>query len=180
MPNGEPEDQDQAEAKDVHFSDFEIYAESNPGFDNSDLYEHFPSKPKGTLRRWKMEYLNSKEEQKPEQKPQKEKSNETLIKNNRTLMRNTPYDDDFFEGMPPSQVNTFLLNYHRKREEEKGGDREPNTPIIGTPVGNANNPIDDFLAIDSRLRKIEFEAPASKVFSKEKSKKEAEKQWVRL
>lgn len=178
MPNGEPENPPLA--KDVHFSDFEIYAENNPGFDNSDLYEQFPDKPKGTLRRWKMEYLNSKEEQKPEQKPQKEKSEETLIKNNRTLMRGTPYDDDFFKGMDPHQVNTFLLNYHQKQRENSEKEKEPNGPIIGTPVGSAGDPIDDYLEIDSRLRKVSFEAPASKVFSKENNRKEAKKQWVRL
>jgi hypothetical protein len=104
-----------------------------------------------------------------------------LEENNRALMKGTPFNEAYFEGMPQKEINKFLLNYHKKHEEDAPEpEKEPNTPILGTPVGSGKNRyyLDKFLVMDPKERTIDFEAPASVVFEHHKNKEEATKKWL--
>ena len=163
--------------------DFNTWFSDNPGAENADLYDQFPNNPTSTLRRWKMDYINSKSQKiSPEEQsvPSATPKEETLSLNNKTLMRGTPFSEKTFQGMTPNAINKFLLNWHEGRRERGEDTPAPNTPIVGTPVGSGNPkmPIDDFLTMDAKNQKIYFEAKASKVFSKAKNKEEAYNKWV--
>lgn len=105
-----------------------------------------------------------------------------LEENNKALMRGTPFNEDYFKGMPPKVVNQFLLNYHNKEAAKppEEPEKESNTPILGTPVGSgkAKYYLDNFLTMDPKAREIDFTAPASVVFEQQKNQNEATKKWL--
>lgn len=181
MSNDKPEVNTQV-PQDITYEDFKIYADANPGSDNSDFYKEFPSKPTSTIRRWKMKYKES--ERDPDDVPgvpeQEGSVNKTLNANNKTLMRGTLFTEKTFQGMRPEQINRFLLNYHNQKKKDIPDEGDSNSPIVGTPVGSGRPKmfIDQFLTMDAKNKKIEFEAPGSIVFGQVKNKKEAENKWV--
>lgn len=109
-----------------------------------------------------------------------------LRENNMALMKGTAFDEAYFDGMSDLQVNKFLLNYHKKQGEQDAKTKsqstsEPNTPILGTPVGSgrARHFIDQFLTMDPKNHIIEFDAPASVVLGgKHENQKEAINKWL--
>ena len=172
MSNDKPED---PIAQDIKYEDFKIFAENNPGAENPDYYKAFPSKPTSTLRRWKMNYKESMNNEQTHEQPKDDDLLTSVERNNEVLMKNTLFTEKTFSGMDPQQINKFLVNYHQTKP--KG---TPNSPIIGTPVGsgNAPDPIDAFLKFDGIKKEIEFSAPASLIYGKSKNKEEALKKWV--
>jgi hypothetical protein len=178
MPNGEPEGEE-AEVS-VSYDDFKIFANNNPGSDNADFYKAFPSKPQSTIRRWKVKYLSSKQPvQKPPEQQKPKVESETLIANNKALMQGTMFTEKNFKGMSQIAINKFLLNFRNKKKEEPD-EEDSNSPIVGTPVGSGRQKmyIDQFLTMDPKMKRIDFEAPASIVFGQHKNRKEAENKWV--
>lgn len=109
-----------------------------------------------------------------------------IIENNQVLLRGTGLSKDHFKGMNPRQINKFLLNFHKKKEEEAAtqteAEKEPNTPILGTPIGSGKQirNIDEFLDIKIKDGRpdITFDCPASIAFGKSKDKKEARNKWL--
>lgn len=105
-----------------------------------------------------------------------------LKENNKALMQGTGLDENYFKGMDDLAINKFLLNFHSSKKDEKPSEpvKEPNTPILGTPIGSGHTKyfIDKYLKIDPKEHTVEFEAPGSVVFAHHKNKEEAEKKWL--
>lgn len=115
----------------------------------------------------------------------RKESKDHLIEKNKALMHGTSFDDKYFKGMNSKQINQFLVNYHKqvkKKTEEAEPEAEPNTPILGTPIGSGTRKyfIDNYL--DMKLKDnrpdINFDCPASIAFAKHENKDEALKKWL--
>lgn len=119
------------------------------------------------------DWIKSNKLEKAEAK-QKE-SMEHLKDSNKALMRGTRFTEEHFKGMSPLAINKFLTNFHAKEPDAPA----PNTPIIGTPIGSGTqkHAIDNYITIDPKERRIDFEAPGSVVFATHPNKNEARKQW---
>ena len=106
-----------------------------------------------------------------------------LAERNKALMQGTSFDAKYFKGMNSKQVNQFLNNYHaQKAKEAPELEVEPNTPILGTPVGSgtAKHLIDDYLTltIKNGRPELNFDCPASVAFAKHKNQNEAIEKWL--
>lgn len=114
----------------------------------------------------------------------KEENLKYLEEANKALMVGTGLSNDHFKGMNPRQINQFLKNFHEQKKTEESiiQEKEPNSPILGTPIGSGRRKalIDDYLKIQIKDGRpdIDFDAPASIVFGKHKNKKEALNKWL--
>ena len=106
-----------------------------------------------------------------------------LAERNKALMQGTNFTDKHFKGMNSKQINQFLNNFHAQRKKETPEpEAEPNTPILGTPVGSGVQKrfIDKYLSMKlvNNRPEVNFDCPASIVFEKHKNKEEAISKWL--
>lgn len=104
-----------------------------------------------------------------------------LAERNKALMQGTNFTDKYFKGMNSKQINQFLNNFHAQKKKQEP-EAEPNTPILGTPVGSGVQKrfIDKYLSMKlvNNRPEVNFDCPASIVFGKHKNKEEAKLKWL--
>lgn len=106
-----------------------------------------------------------------------------LVERNKALMQGTNFTEKYFKGMNSKQINQFLNNFHAQKKKDKPEpEAEPNTPILGTPVGSSKQKtfIDKYLSMKlvNNRPEVNFDCPASIVFEKHKNKEEARLKWL--
>ena len=105
-----------------------------------------------------------------------------IAERNKALMQGTNFTEKYFKGMSSKQINQFLNNYHKQRKNEPEPEAEPNTPILGTPVGSGIQKrfIDKYLTMKlvNNRPEVNFDCPASIVFAKHTNKEEAKNKWL--
>ena len=113
----------------------------------------------------------------------KREAKDHLVQRNKALMQGTKFDDKYFKGMKTKVINQFLVNFHKQNKENTPEPEiEPNTPIIGTPIGSGKGKhfIDKYLkfSIKNGRPELDFDCPASVVFGKHENKTEALNKWL--
>jgi hypothetical protein len=107
---------------------------------------------------------------------------DVLHEDNLYLMKATPFDEHYFEGMNSFQINKFLKNYIKNKhkddaekpaEEPEKKPQSAQGPIIPIPAGTGKTKyfFDEYLTMNPTTRELNLDIPASLVFNKDINKK---------
>lgn len=142
-----------------------------------------PPKPRGSDGQFMSKEVIEK--LKEENSKLRKEAKDHLIDRNRALMQGTNFSDKYFKGMNSKQINQFLNNFHKQSKvDTPEPEPEPNTPILGTPIGSGKQKIylDNFLKFKMKddRPELNLDVPASIAFAKHENKNEALEKWLAL
>ena len=120
-------DNDRMVDKKATFEEFKEFFKDNIDLDNTELYEEFPSNPKGTIRGWKTRVKNDiNQSAQLQETPKVDQQNNWIIK---ALCNDLGINEEGLEGLTYNQKLNFLQN--KSIEKKIAKTKEPKTQVAG-------------------------------------------------